>query len=92
MYGLIPVLQRLKFQFGPLLWVLNLMGNNAFRRGVQMNPLLNPPEWYNRYDCIIFFVLTNLYGHPHDEAIKRIESIGAIIYRTGVEGQILFNM
>ena len=31
-----------KFQFGPLLWVLNLIGNNAFRRGVQMNPLLNP--------------------------------------------------
>ena len=30
------------FQFGPLLWVLNLIGNNAFRRGVQMNPLLNP--------------------------------------------------
>ena len=22
------------FQFGPLLWVLNLIGNNAFSRGV----------------------------------------------------------
>ena len=33
-----------KFQLGPLLWVLNLIGNNAFRRGVQMNPLLNTPN------------------------------------------------
>lgn len=33
-----------KFQFGPLLWVLNLIGNNAFRRGVHLNPLLNPPN------------------------------------------------
>ena len=32
------------FQFGPLLWVLNLIGNNAFRRGVHLNPLLNTPN------------------------------------------------
>ena len=33
-----------KFQFWPLLWVLNLIGNNAFRRGVHLNPLLNTPN------------------------------------------------
>ena len=33
-----------KFQFVPLLWVLNLIGNNAFRRGVHLNPLLNAPN------------------------------------------------
>lgn len=32
-----------------------------------MNPLLPPPEWYNRYDCIIFIVLTNDYGHIDNE-------------------------
>ena len=50
-----------------MLWIQNLIGNNAFRRGVHLNPLLPPPEWYNRYDCIIFIVLTNDYGHIDNE-------------------------
>ena len=33
-----------KFQLGPLLWVLNLIGNNAFRRGFHLNPLLTSPN------------------------------------------------
>ena len=37
--------QTAKFQFGPLLWVLNLIGNNAFRRGVQMPPF-EPPKGF----------------------------------------------
>ena len=38
--------------------------------GGSFEPPFEAPEWYNRYDCIIFFVLTNRYGHPH-ELIKR---------------------
>ena len=36
LYGLTYLLtdEFAKFQFGPLLWVLNLIGNNAFSRGV----------------------------------------------------------
>lgn len=35
-----------------------------------MNPLLTPPpEWYNRYDCIIFFVPTKVYGYPGLETV-----------------------
>ena len=30
----------------------------------------------------------NDYGHPHDEAVKRIENIGAEIYRTDKQGTI----
>ena len=41
----IEILQEVgKFQFGPLLRVLNLTRNNAFSRGVQMNTLLNTPN------------------------------------------------
>ena len=29
------------------IWVLNLIGNNAFRRGA-FEPPFEPPEWYNR--------------------------------------------
>lgn len=31
----------------------------------------------------------NKYGHPHDEVIKRLENIGAIIYRTDLQKDIL---
>lgn len=31
----------------------------------------------------------NDYGHPHDEAIKRLEKIGTLIYRTDEKGNIL---
>ena len=33
----------------------------------------------------------NKYGHPHDEVIKRLENIGAIIYRTDLQKDILID-
>lgn len=53
-----------------------------------MNPLLNPPEWYNRYDCIIFFVLTNRYGHPAQNTLEKLKNSESDIYITEKVGQI----
>ena len=39
-------------------------------------------------NCIIFFVPTNSYGHPHKETLERLESVATSIYRTDELGQI----
>ena len=52
-----------------------------------MNPLLNPPNG-TTFNCIIFFVLTNRYGHPAAEAVANIKDSGAKIYETTKCGQI----
>ena len=52
-----------------------------------MNTPLNTPNG-TTFNCIIFFVLTNRYGHPHEEVIERLTEIGAAIYQTAEIGQI----
>ena len=42
-----------------------------------MNTPLNTPNG-TTFNCIIFFVLTNRYGHPHEEVIERLTEIGQI--------------
>ena len=56
--------------------------------GGSFEPPFEPPEWYNRYDCIIFIALTNRYGHPAAEAVANIKDSGAKIYETTKCGQI----
>ena len=63
-----------------------------------MEPPFEPPEWYNRYDCIIFIALTNRYGHPSPEVVERLlnagvqifdtRECGAVTVRTDGKGQI----
>lgn len=53
-----------------------------------MNPLLNTPKkiWLN---CINISVLTNSYGHPHEETLKRLEKSGTKVFRTDKSGTII---
>ena len=46
-----------------------------------MNPLLNTPNG-TTFNCIIFFVLTNRYGHPHEETMERLEDAGSKVFTT----------
>ena len=46
-----------------------------------MNPLLNTPNG-TTFNCIIFFVLTNSYEHPHKETLERLSSVGTSVLRT----------
>ena len=39
-------------------------------------------------NCIIFFVPTNRYGHPHEETLMRLEETGAKVLRTDEAGAI----
>lgn len=39
-----------------------------------MNPLLNTPNG-TTFNGIIFFVLTNCYGHPHSETLCRLSFV-----------------
>lgn len=34
----------------------------------------------------------NLYGHPHPETVKRLEAVGAEMYRTDQEGAVLIHL
>ena len=55
--------------------------------GFKCPPFLNTPN-DTTFNCIIFFVLTNSYGHPHEETISRLNTIGSNIYVTAKCGQI----
>ena len=37
---------------------------------------------------MIFFVLTNQYGHPHGETLERLEDAGAKVLRTDEAGAV----
>ena len=50
--------------------------------GGSFEPPFEPPEWYNRYDCIIFFVPTNTYGHPSPETLERLKDAGVQVLIT----------
>ena len=39
-------------------------------------------------NCIIFFVPTNRYGHPHEETLEKLDKIGAQVFRTDESGAI----
>ena len=43
-------------------------------------------------NCIIVFVLTNSYGHPHEETMGRLEEVGAKVLRTDELGAIIFSL
>lgn len=61
------LLKETNFQFGSLLWVLNLIGNNAFRRGGHLTPLLNTPN-----GTIVTIVSFSLSQQTHmDTHIKK---------------------
>ena len=32
----------------------------------------------------------NYYGHPHDEVVERLEQAGCMVYRTDLNGTIIF--
>ena len=52
----------------------------------------NSEEFYNRTrpeDVVISCGQDNPYGHPHEETLERIESVGARIHRTDREGAII---
>ena len=56
---------------------------------------MNPPflsQRVHRLNCIIFFVLTNSYGHPHEETMERLEEVGAKVLRTDELGAIIFTL
>lgn len=52
-----------------------------------MNTPLNTPNG-TTFNCIIFFVLTNRYGHPHKETVERLESVQSKIYNTALNGAV----
>ena len=39
-------------------------------------------------NCIIFFVPTNVYGHPHEEVVDGIAEAGVILLRTDEMGAV----
>ena len=39
--------------------------------------------------CVISTGINNSYGHPNEEVLERIDSIGATIYRTDIDGDII---
>lgn len=46
-------------------------------------------EWINPDYALISCGKNNTYGHPHAEALERLQAIGAEIYRTDCEGAII---
>ena len=40
-------------------------------------------------DCVISTGINNSYGHPNEDVLERIDSIGATIYRTDLDGDII---
>jgi competence protein ComEC len=34
----------------------------------------------------------NTYGHPHEETLERLESIGVEVYRTDESGAVIINV
>ena len=52
-----------------------------------MNPLLNTPNG-TTFNCIIFFVLTNRYGHPAQSTLEKLKNAESDIYITANVGQI----
>lgn len=53
-----------------------------------MNTPLNTPNG-TTFNCIIFIVLTNRHGHPHEETLERIEKSGTKVFRTDKSGAII---
>ncbi len=41
---------------------------------------------------VISYGKNNRYGHPHKNAVKRMEETNAIIFKTGESGQVTFNI
>ena len=39
-------------------------------------------------NCIKTFVLTNRYGHPHEETLERLQEAGTEVFRTDETGAI----
>ena len=42
--------------------------------------------------CITIIVLTNRYGHPHQDTLDRLKSVGTGIYRTDECGAVMFQL
>ena len=42
--------------------------------------------------CITIIVLTNRYGHPHEETLERLGAAGTTVYRTDQSGAIIVNV
>ena len=40
-------------------------------------------------NCIIFFVPTNSYGHPHFETLDNLQKQGCLVFRTDEQGSII---
>ena len=57
--------------------------------GVHLNTPLNTPNG-TTFNCIIFFVLTNAYGHPVREVVNRAKKFPKKLYRTDKKGAIVF--
>lgn len=45
-------------------------------------------ERLTRHEWFTVYVLTNMYGHPHDETLERLEEAGAGVIRTDESGAI----
>jgi len=52
-----------------------------------VNPLLNTPNG-TTFNCIIFFVLTNMYGHPAPVVVDRLQRNETKLFLTMESGMI----